>query len=153
MYVLPPLQDPNRLYYHPAELKMFDNIECEWPLFFSFLVIEGIFTNNLLQVRQSAGLDVQHLPWHSPPHCGTACTAGVLHLQCAGTGWAEGGASLCTYVTTSCDSVLLCCGGGVLLEAGGWAGKRLDKGLHVHGGHTYVAGLYCNTYLIVLVAE
>ena len=29
---------------------MFENIECEWPLFFAFLIIDGVFTNNLQQV-------------------------------------------------------------------------------------------------------
>lgn len=45
------LQDPNRLYYEPAELKLFENIECEWPLFWTYFIIDGIFTGNAEQVR------------------------------------------------------------------------------------------------------
>lgn len=48
--VTPSLQDPNRLYYEPAELKLFENIECEWPLFWAYLIIDGIFSGNVEQV-------------------------------------------------------------------------------------------------------
>lgn len=44
------LQDPNRLYYESAELKLFENIECEWPLFWTYLILDGIFSNSLEQV-------------------------------------------------------------------------------------------------------
>lgn len=37
------LQDPNRLYYDPSELRMFEKIECEWPLFFCYLVLDSCF--------------------------------------------------------------------------------------------------------------
>ncbi|XP_075018776.1 phosphorylase b kinase regulatory subunit alpha, skeletal muscle isoform isoform X4 [Calonectris borealis] len=46
------LQDPNRLYYEPAELKLFENIECEWPLFWAYLIIDGIFSGNMEQVQE-----------------------------------------------------------------------------------------------------
>lgn len=36
-------EDPTRLYYEPSELKAFENIECEWPLFFCYLIIEALF--------------------------------------------------------------------------------------------------------------
>ncbi|XP_077984081.1 phosphorylase b kinase regulatory subunit alpha, liver isoform-like isoform X2 [Glandiceps talaboti] len=36
-------EDPNRLYYEPYELKVFENIECEWPVFWCYLMIDGIF--------------------------------------------------------------------------------------------------------------
>uniref|UniRef100_A0A8C3TB51 Phosphorylase b kinase regulatory subunit n=1 Tax=Chelydra serpentina TaxID=8475 RepID=A0A8C3TB51_CHESE len=42
--------DPNRLYYEPAELKLFENIECEWPLFWTYFIIDGIFSGNVEQV-------------------------------------------------------------------------------------------------------
>lgn len=45
-----PLQDPNRLYYESAELKLFENIECEWPLFWTYLILDGVFSNSLEQV-------------------------------------------------------------------------------------------------------
>jgi phosphorylase kinase alpha/beta subunit len=36
-------EDPTRLYYDPGELKVFENIECEWPLFFCYLIIDAVF--------------------------------------------------------------------------------------------------------------
>ncbi|CAG7717610.1 unnamed protein product [Allacma fusca] len=36
-------EDPTRLYYEPWELRMFDNIECEWPLFFCYMIIDACF--------------------------------------------------------------------------------------------------------------
>ncbi|XP_053129887.1 phosphorylase b kinase regulatory subunit alpha, skeletal muscle isoform isoform X2 [Hemicordylus capensis] len=47
-----PREDPNRLYYEPAELKLFENIECEWPLFWTYFIIDGIFSGNLEQVQE-----------------------------------------------------------------------------------------------------
>ncbi|XP_074407678.1 phosphorylase b kinase regulatory subunit alpha, skeletal muscle isoform isoform X4 [Zonotrichia albicollis] len=47
-----PKEDPKRLYYEPAELKLFENIECEWPLFWAYLMIDGIFSGNMEQVRE-----------------------------------------------------------------------------------------------------
>lgn len=41
-----PKEDPRRLYYEPWELRMFENIECEWPLFFCYLVIDYCFQEN-----------------------------------------------------------------------------------------------------------
>lgn len=35
-----------RLYYEPWELRMFENIECEWPLFFCYLLLDYCFQNN-----------------------------------------------------------------------------------------------------------
>ncbi len=35
------LEDTRRLHYDPHELKVFEHIECEWPLFFTYLVLEG----------------------------------------------------------------------------------------------------------------
>ncbi|CAF87580.1 unnamed protein product, partial [Tetraodon nigroviridis] len=49
----PRARDPNRLYYESAELKLFENIECEWPLFWTYLILDGIFSNSLEQVRPS----------------------------------------------------------------------------------------------------
>ncbi|XP_010179936.1 PREDICTED: phosphorylase b kinase regulatory subunit alpha, skeletal muscle isoform, partial [Mesitornis unicolor] len=47
-----PKEDPSRPYYEPAELKLFENIECEWPLFWAYLVIDGIFSGNMEQVQE-----------------------------------------------------------------------------------------------------
>ncbi|KAL7754215.1 hypothetical protein RI367_000196 [Sorochytrium milnesiophthora] len=37
------LEDTTRLHYEPAELLIFEGIECEWPLFFTYLILDGIF--------------------------------------------------------------------------------------------------------------
>ncbi|XP_018419744.1 PREDICTED: phosphorylase b kinase regulatory subunit alpha, skeletal muscle isoform, partial [Nanorana parkeri] len=47
-----PLEDPSRLYYEPAELKLFENIECEWPLFWTYLILDGIFIGDMEQVQE-----------------------------------------------------------------------------------------------------
>uniref|UniRef100_A0A671VI85 Phosphorylase b kinase regulatory subunit n=1 Tax=Sparus aurata TaxID=8175 RepID=A0A671VI85_SPAAU len=47
-----PKEDPNRLYYESAELKLFENIECEWPLFWTYLILDGIFINSPEQVTE-----------------------------------------------------------------------------------------------------
>uniref|UniRef100_A0A4W4DP03 Phosphorylase b kinase regulatory subunit n=1 Tax=Electrophorus electricus TaxID=8005 RepID=A0A4W4DP03_ELEEL len=47
-----PKEDPNRLYYESAELKLFENIECEWPLFWTYFILDGIFINNPEQVQE-----------------------------------------------------------------------------------------------------
>ncbi|XP_064466085.1 probable phosphorylase b kinase regulatory subunit alpha [Ornithodoros turicata] len=36
-------EDSNRLYYEPWELQVFENIECEWPIFFCYMVIDACF--------------------------------------------------------------------------------------------------------------
>ncbi|XP_063043532.1 phosphorylase b kinase regulatory subunit alpha, skeletal muscle isoform isoform X2 [Engraulis encrasicolus] len=47
-----PKEDPNRLYYESAELKLFENIECEWPLFWTYLILDGIFIKSPEQVQE-----------------------------------------------------------------------------------------------------
>lgn len=47
-----PKEDPNRPYYEPAELKLFENIECEWPLFWTYFILDGIFSGNAEQVQE-----------------------------------------------------------------------------------------------------
>ncbi|XP_028923445.1 phosphorylase b kinase regulatory subunit alpha, skeletal muscle isoform isoform X5 [Ornithorhynchus anatinus] len=47
-----PKEDPNRLYYEPAELKLFENIECEWPLFWTYFILDGVFGGNAEQVQE-----------------------------------------------------------------------------------------------------
>ncbi|XP_055085160.1 phosphorylase b kinase regulatory subunit alpha, skeletal muscle isoform isoform X1 [Periophthalmus magnuspinnatus] len=47
-----PREDPNRLYYESAELKLFENIECEWPLFWTYLILDGIFIKSPEQVQE-----------------------------------------------------------------------------------------------------
>lgn len=40
------IEDSHRLHYDPHELKQFMNIECEWPLFFTYLLINNLFTGD-----------------------------------------------------------------------------------------------------------
>jgi phosphorylase kinase alpha/beta subunit len=37
------IEHPTRLHYEPAELQAFENIECEWPLFFTYLYLDALF--------------------------------------------------------------------------------------------------------------
>ncbi len=46
------LEDTHRLHYEPWELKQFEDIECEWPLFFTYLVLDGIFRQDQEQVQK-----------------------------------------------------------------------------------------------------
>lgn len=45
-------EDPNRLHYDPWELQGFENIECEWPMFYAYLVLDGLFSGKLDQVEE-----------------------------------------------------------------------------------------------------
>jgi phosphorylase kinase alpha/beta subunit len=45
------VEDTTRLYYDANELKVFEDIESEWPLFFTYLVLEGLFTGDLEQAE------------------------------------------------------------------------------------------------------
>ncbi|XP_011608338.1 phosphorylase b kinase regulatory subunit alpha, liver isoform isoform X1 [Takifugu rubripes] len=47
-----PKEDPTRLHYDPAELKLFENIECEWPVFWTYLILDGIFAEDQVQVQE-----------------------------------------------------------------------------------------------------
>uniref|UniRef100_A0A8B9Z647 Phosphorylase b kinase regulatory subunit n=1 Tax=Buteo japonicus TaxID=224669 RepID=A0A8B9Z647_9AVES len=47
-----PREDPSRLHYDPAELKLFENIECEWPVFWTYLLIDGVFNEDKIQVQE-----------------------------------------------------------------------------------------------------
>uniref|UniRef100_A0A8C5TAH8 Phosphorylase b kinase regulatory subunit n=1 Tax=Malurus cyaneus samueli TaxID=2593467 RepID=A0A8C5TAH8_9PASS len=47
-----PREDPSRLHYDPAELKLFENIECEWPVFWTYFLIDGIFNEDKIQVQE-----------------------------------------------------------------------------------------------------
>jgi phosphorylase kinase alpha/beta subunit len=46
------LEDRHRLHYEPWELQQFENIECEWPLFFTYLLLDAIFRENTEQVKE-----------------------------------------------------------------------------------------------------
>ncbi|QCU89929.1 glycoside hydrolase family 15 protein [Thiomicrorhabdus sediminis] len=42
-------EDAKRLYYEPEEMKQFEHIECEWPLFFTYLFLHFLFTGQAEQ--------------------------------------------------------------------------------------------------------
>ncbi|XP_042186772.1 phosphorylase b kinase regulatory subunit beta-like isoform X4 [Oncorhynchus tshawytscha] len=45
-------EDENRRHYKSAEMKLFDGIECEFPIFFIFMMIDGVFRGNNAQVKE-----------------------------------------------------------------------------------------------------
>ncbi|HEY9853361.1 MAG TPA: glycoside hydrolase family 15 protein [Leptolyngbyaceae cyanobacterium] len=45
------VEDTSRLHYEPWELKQFENIECEWPLFFTYLLLDSLFKGEREQVK------------------------------------------------------------------------------------------------------
>ncbi|WP_414753613.1 glycoside hydrolase family 15 protein [Anabaena sp. CCY 9910] len=45
------LEDTQRLHYEPWELKQFEHIECEWPLFFTYLALDGLFCGDQKQAQ------------------------------------------------------------------------------------------------------
>lgn len=46
------LEDVGRLHYEAWELQQFEHIECEWPLFFTYLVLDGLFRGDWEQVKE-----------------------------------------------------------------------------------------------------
>lgn len=48
------LEDESRLHYQPEELKQFEHIESEWPLFFAYLYLDGLFRGDAEQVTAYA---------------------------------------------------------------------------------------------------
>lgn len=65
------LEDTRRLHYEPHELKVFEGIECEWPLFFTYFILDGLYRKNDEQVAQyRAALKnclVFSSDWQRPP--------------------------------------------------------------------------------------
>ncbi|XP_033731582.1 phosphorylase b kinase regulatory subunit alpha, skeletal muscle isoform-like, partial [Pecten maximus] len=43
-------EDPSRLYYEPWELQMFEKIECQWPMFFAYFLLDALFNGNEEQI-------------------------------------------------------------------------------------------------------
>ncbi|KAI1320532.1 hypothetical protein EDD11_000494 [Mortierella claussenii] len=46
------LENTSRLHYDAQELKIFEGIECEWPLFFTYFILDGLFSENADQVEE-----------------------------------------------------------------------------------------------------
>ncbi|XP_023121762.1 phosphorylase b kinase regulatory subunit beta isoform X1 [Amphiprion ocellaris] len=57
-------EDKNRRYYKPAEMKLFDGIECEFPIFFIYMMIDGVFRGNKSQVKEYQDL-LEPIIFHS----------------------------------------------------------------------------------------
>ncbi|MGF1566778.1 MAG: glycoside hydrolase family 15 protein [Nodosilinea sp.] len=45
------IEDHTRLHYQPSELKQFEHIECEWPLFFTYLWLDSLFAGDSDQIQ------------------------------------------------------------------------------------------------------
>lgn len=50
------VEDPSRRYYKSGEIKDFDKIECEWPLFYIYMIIDGVFKTLPEQVEEYQNL-------------------------------------------------------------------------------------------------
>ncbi len=46
------VQDSSRQHYEAAELKVFENIECEWPLFLILLLLDSLITGHHGKARE-----------------------------------------------------------------------------------------------------
>ncbi|XP_070186518.1 phosphorylase b kinase regulatory subunit beta-like isoform X2 [Littorina saxatilis] len=46
------MEDKARKYYRPAEVKNFDNIECEWPMFLIYMIIDCHFRRDKVEKAQ-----------------------------------------------------------------------------------------------------
>jgi phosphorylase kinase alpha/beta subunit len=46
------IEDSHRQYYDPQELKQFMDIECEWPLFFTYLWLNNLCSGNIKTAQQ-----------------------------------------------------------------------------------------------------
>lgn len=44
-------EDTHRLHYEPEELRQFEHIECEWPLFFTYLWLDSLFEADRDQIQ------------------------------------------------------------------------------------------------------
>ncbi|KAJ4443779.1 hypothetical protein ANN_05557 [Periplaneta americana] len=50
------LEDTNRRFYRNGETKEFESIECEWPLFYMFMIIDGVFKSLPEQIEEYQNL-------------------------------------------------------------------------------------------------
>lgn len=39
-------------YYNKGEIRDFENNECEWPIFYTYMIIDGVFKNNTEQIEE-----------------------------------------------------------------------------------------------------
>ncbi len=50
------LEDSTRLHYEPEELLKFEGIECEWPLFFTYLYLDALFSGDTAAIEKYRSL-------------------------------------------------------------------------------------------------
>lgn len=50
------LEDSTRLHYEPEELLKFEGIECEWPLFFTYLYLDALFSGDATGIEKYRSL-------------------------------------------------------------------------------------------------
>ncbi|KAJ8679774.1 hypothetical protein QAD02_015561 [Eretmocerus hayati] len=50
------MEDPQKRYYSTGEIKEYDSIECEWPLFYIFMIIDGVFNTLPDQIEEYQNL-------------------------------------------------------------------------------------------------
>jgi phosphorylase kinase alpha/beta subunit len=50
------LEDTTRLHYEPEELSKFEGIECEWPLFFTYLYLDALFSGDVVAIEKYRSL-------------------------------------------------------------------------------------------------
>ncbi|CAF1015983.1 unnamed protein product, partial [Didymodactylos carnosus] len=50
------IEPKDKRFYEASEIKKFDKNECEWPMFFALMVIDGLFKNNQPQIDEYLGL-------------------------------------------------------------------------------------------------
>ncbi|WP_310422128.1 glycoside hydrolase family 15 protein [Chamaesiphon sp. VAR_48_metabat_135_sub] len=50
------LEDSTRLHYEPEELLKFEGIECEWPLFFTYLYLDTLFSGDVVGIEKYRSL-------------------------------------------------------------------------------------------------
>lgn len=46
------IEDKSRRFYNRGEIKDFEGYECEWPLFYIYMIIDGVFKNNADQIEE-----------------------------------------------------------------------------------------------------
>ncbi|XP_018326902.1 probable phosphorylase b kinase regulatory subunit beta isoform X2 [Agrilus planipennis] len=46
------IEDPKKRYYNVGEIKNFENVECEWPLFYMLMIIDGVFKSSPEQIEE-----------------------------------------------------------------------------------------------------
>ncbi|CAL8068730.1 unnamed protein product [Calicophoron daubneyi] len=64
-------EDPHRLYYEPWELRQFEGIECEWPLFLAWLVLDALFREDFDEADRYMHQLQEVLVRDSPPTRGS----------------------------------------------------------------------------------